>query len=227
MKRNFPVFILFLLFGFCESAERPEGLPKNAVYDKHMNAYVLNENSVSKIYYENGKLYSECSLDSNGVYHGNCKTYLRLENGIASEGKYEHGQKVGDWVWYFPNGKVYIRQKFGSGPKDPVAVFNGDEGNEEGSYERYYSDGTLELKGNYKKGLRSDLWQKFFKDGELESSGYYAKGVKIRTWFYYFPNHETESVEVFDEKGKFLLRTIYSPAGKVICEVDSAGSHCG
>lgn len=227
MKKILLIIFLYSILFSCDKSDRPSGLPESAKYDKNMNAYVSEEASVSKIYYENGKLYSECPLDEAKVYHGLCKTYLRSEDGLASQGKYEHGQKVGEWIWYFPNGKVYIRQKFGTGERDPSAVFNGDEGNEEGSYERYYSDGTLEIKGNYKSGLKSDFWQKFFKDGELEYSGYYSKGNKIRTWFYYFPNRETESVEVFDEQGKFLSRTVYSPNGKKLCETDSSGAHCG
>ncbi len=227
MKQSSVIFLLFLLLPFCEKTDRPIGLPEKAKFDKNMNAYVLNEETSQKIYYDNGKLFSECSLDSNKIFHGFCKTYLRSEDKIASQGNYEHGAKIGEWVWFFPNGKIYIKQKFGPGPKDPAALFNGDDGNEDGPYERYYPEGILEVKGSYKKGLKSDFWQKFFKDGELEYSGYYSNGAKIRTWFYYFPNRETESVEVFDEKGKFISRSIFSPEGKKICETDTAGSHCG
>lgn len=224
---KFIIFFLCFFAFFCESAERPHGLPEGAKYDKNMNAYILNEPGLARIYYDNGKLYFECPLDENKLYHGLCKSYLRSKEGVSSQGKYEHGSKVGDWVWYFADGKPYIKQRFGSQIKDEFAQINGDEGNEEGPYERYYPEGTLEVKGNYKNGQKSDFWQKYFKDGELEYSGYYSKGKKIRTWFYYFPNRQTESVEVFDENGNFLSRTIFSPAGKVLCEVQKKESHCG
>ncbi|TGK01456.1 hypothetical protein EHQ53_07805 [Leptospira langatensis] len=217
----------FLFFFSCEPADRPAGLPANAKHDRNMNAYVLTENGISKIYYDNGKLFFECPVDEAKLYHGFCKSYLRTEEGVSAQGNYEHGSRVGEWTWFFPDGKVYIKQKFGTGPKDLAAQFNGDEGNEDGPYERYYPEGNLEVKGHYKSGFKSDFWQKFFKDGELEYSGYYSKGKKIRTWFYYFPNRQTESVEVFDDSGKFLSRTIFAPDGKKLCEVEEQKSHCG
>ncbi|EPG72857.1 MORN repeat protein [Leptospira fainei serovar Hurstbridge str. BUT 6] len=227
MNRIYSIAILILITVSCSESTRPEGIPIGAKYDKARNVYYLDEPTRQRLYYENGKLYSDCSIDEAKQFHGFCRTYARSEDRTASEGRYVHGAKVGDWVWYFPDGKIYVKQKFGTLPRRSDSIWLGEEGNEDGPYLRYYSDGTLELQGFYKEGQKSELWQKFFKDGELEYSGYYAKGKKVRTWFYYFPNRTKEAVEVFDNDGNFLSRSLYSPQGKKICEVDSKGASCG
>lgn len=98
-------------------------------------------------------------------------------------------------------------------------MMNGDEGNEEGLFERFYENGQLELKGNYTEGYRDNLWQKYFPDGELEYTGYYKNGKKVKTWFYYYPTHKTEAIEVFDDNGNFISRTNYLPDGTINCEM--------
>ncbi|PJZ71249.1 hypothetical protein CH373_01700 [Leptospira perolatii] len=209
---------LINLILYCNSEVRPTGIPANAKHDKKRNVYVLEEAGRQKIYYENGKLYSDCPIDQTKQYHGVCKTFARTEDSVASEGEYNHGAKLGKWKWFFPDGKPYILQSYGPGPIRPESAWLGEEGNEEGTFERYYHSGALELKGFYREGRKSDFWQKYFPNGELEFSGTYLNGNKVRSWFYYFPNGKTESIEVYTENGKLLSRVLYLPTGAKLCE---------
>lgn len=225
---RFPLLVIAALVVFgCNVSERPVGIPKEAKYDKSRNVYYLDEPGRQRLYYENGRLYSDCGADDKNLPHGLCRTFARTEDRTVSEGKYEHGAKIGDWVWYFPDGKTYVVQKYGTRPKRPESIWLGEEGNEEGPYKRFYQDGSVEIQGFYKDGQKSEFWQKYFRDGELEYSGYYSKGKKVRTWFYYFPNRSKEAVEVFDNEGNFLSRTLYAPDGREICEVTPKGASCG
>ncbi|XDD50053.1 toxin-antitoxin system YwqK family antitoxin [Leptospira sp. WS92.C1] len=211
--------LLFLSFENCVEEPLPPNIPVGAKFEKKLNTFVFKEPGRVRVYYDNGRIYQDCFMNESGKPHGSCKFYSKYSDLVLSYGKLDNGVRRGQWIWNFEDGSLYIRQSFGNGPHKPEVAINGAEGNEEGSYERFYQNGQLELKGTYSAGYRNNLWQKYFPDGELEYSGYYKNGTKVRTWFYYFPNHKTEAIEVFDENGGLISRTIYLPDGTKNCEV--------
>jgi antitoxin component YwqK of YwqJK toxin-antitoxin module len=216
------IFLTFL-FANCVKEPIPANIPAGAKFEKQFNAYVFTEPGRRRIYYDNGKIYQDCEINELGIENGICKFYSKYDDRLLSRGRFENGVRRGEWNWNFDNGNPYIRQSFGKGNRKPEVLMSGDEGNEEGSYERFYVNGQVELKGSYLDGYRNNLWQKFYPDGELEYTGYYKNGRKIRTWFYYYPTHKTEAIEVFDESGDFLSRTTFLPDGTKNCEM-SKGS---
>ncbi len=210
--------VLFVL-GSCAKEPIPANIPAGAKFEKQYNAYVFTEPGRRRIYYDNGKIYQDCEINDLGLENGICKFYSKYDDRLLSIGRFENSVRRGEWIWNFDNGNLYIRQNFGKGERKPEVFMSGAEGNEEGSYERFYVNGQVELKGTYSEGYKSNLWQKFFPDGELEYTGYYKNGKKIRTWFYYYPTHKTEAIEVFDENGGFLSRTTFLPDGTKNCEM--------
>ncbi|RHX96226.1 hypothetical protein DLM76_04540 [Leptospira yasudae] len=218
--KGFVWFICALsLFVSCVKEPIPANIPAGAKFQKEFNAYVLTEPGRRRIYYDNGKIYQDCSINELGLENGLCRFYSKYEDRILAKGNFENGVRRGEWTWNFDNGNLYIRQNYGKGQRKPEVMMSGDEGNEDGLYERFYENGQVELKGSYTEGYRNNLWQKYFPDGELEYTGYYKNGRKVRTWFYYYPTHKTEAIEVFDDNGGFLSRTTYLPDGTINCEI--------
>ncbi|EQA73676.1 toxin-antitoxin system YwqK family antitoxin [Leptospira noguchii] len=212
-------FLAIVSFLYCIKESISGNIPAGAKFQKEFNAYVLTESGRRRVYYDNGKIYQDCSINELGLENGLCKIYSKHEDRILAKGNYENGVRIGEWIWNFDNGNLYIRQNFGKSSRKPEVMMNGDEGNEEGLFERFYENGQLELKGNYTEGYRDNLWQKYFLDGELEYTGYYKNGKKVKTWFYYYPTHKTEAIEVFDDNGNFISRTTYLPNGTINCEI--------
>lgn len=218
-RRVFPILLVLLFSVGCVKEPRPANIPEGAKFDKNFNSYVLTETGRRRIYYDNGNIYQDCTINELGLDHGLCRIYSKYDGRVLAEGKLDNSVRRGTWVWRFDDGKVYIRQNYGNGPRKPEVMMSGDEGNEDGQYERFYQNGQVELKGKYSEGYRNDLWQRYFPDGELEYTGYYKMGRKIRSWFYYYPTHKTEAIEVYDDNGGFISRTTYLPDGTQNCEI--------
>ncbi|EKO32808.1 toxin-antitoxin system YwqK family antitoxin [Leptospira santarosai] len=217
--KNAIVFFSVAFSFSCVKESIPTNVPAGAKFQKESNTYVFFESGRRRVYYDNGKIYQDCPINELGQENGLCKFYSKYEDRVLAQGTFENGVRRGEWIWNFDSGNIYIRQNFGKSSRKPEVMMNGDEGNEEGLYERFYENGQVELKGNYTEGYRNGLWQKYFQDGELEYTGYYKNGLKVRTWFYYYPTHKTEAIEVFDDNGGFTSRTTYFPDGTINCEI--------
>jgi antitoxin component YwqK of YwqJK toxin-antitoxin module len=75
------------------------------------------------------------------------------------------GLKDGKFILYFANGNVELKGNM---------VKNKNEG--EWSY--YYSDNTLESRGDFKNDLADGKWEWYFHNGNLKEEGNYAEGER-------------------------------------------------
>lgn len=215
------VFILLIILYSCSSENSfPPNVPKDAKFDKRKNLYTHFANGIRRIYTADGKLYSECEVDDVMRENGICKTFLPNTEIVLSVGRYVHGEREGEWIWNFPNGKVYYRLNFSHEKKRKVWIETNLLGNEHGPYFRYYETGELEEQGFYDTGLKTGRWKKFYYNGKLEYEGEYKADKKIRNWTYYYPNGNFEMQETFTEDGTFLLRKTYFPNGELNCIVE-------
>ena len=84
-------------------------------------------------------------------------TYTPFTGSVTGEaqGKVLDGKKMGEWVYYLPNGKLAGISNF----KDNVL---------EGWTEKYYENGNLDLKGNFKDGKQDGFWELYYANGNLE-----------------------------------------------------------
>lgn len=196
----------------------PTGVPKEASFDRKKNVFVLRKDKHEYIWYDNGKLYSDCELNEIGIRNGKCEFFSEFNGNLLSKGNYVNNLRDGLWHWYFPNGNIYYKQNFSHKFKRDFWVETNLIGNEHGPYERYYSNGQLEEKGEYDQGFKSGKWEKFYPSGKLEYTGAYEKDNKIGSWKFYFPNGNLEAEENFSNKAEFLSRITYFPNGNVNCK---------
>ena len=85
------------------------------------------------------------------------------ESGITAELiEYKDGKKDGLFLKYFPNGKLLSE-----------GIFINDQ--LEGSFTVYYSDGSIELKGDYKAGRKIGNWSYYNEEGLQLTEDEYKK----------------------------------------------------
>ena len=121
--------------------------------------------------YDSGKdLYMKDGL----IYkQGENKPFTGKVKGEASKKtiQYEvrNGVKSGEFIVYFPNGNVELKG-------------NMVENKNEGEWSYYYSDKTLESRGDFKNDLADGKWVWYFHNGNLKEEGKYEEGKREGEW---------------------------------------------
>ncbi|MCC7641810.1 MULTISPECIES: toxin-antitoxin system YwqK family antitoxin [unclassified Janthinobacterium] len=128
---------------------------------------------------------------------------LRL-SGQVNRADYAQGELVGGYVTYYPNGKVEKQ------------VAQDGQGRQHGIGSKYFPDGTLELRGDWRHGMPEGEHQRYHATGKLSETSIYRDGKQL-----------DGPVQTFDENGKlsssYTLRggkmegemLTYFPDGKI------------
>lgn len=103
---------------------------------------------------------------------------LRL-SGQVNRADYASGELVGGYVTYYPNGKIEKQ------------VAQDGQGRQHGIGSKYYPDGTLELRGNWRHGMPEGEHQRYHATGKLRETSGYRDGKQL-----------DGPVQTFDENGK-------------------------
>lgn len=124
------IFILLLTFLSC-STSNIQRCPE------------LNFNSINKL----------TTLPDGSLFTGRCSVYDGdLKKSIQ---QYLNGVDYGNWVFYFPNGKIETKGKF----RDGVRV---------GKWKYYYESGSLKQISRYSRiGERSGKWVEYEENGDV------------------------------------------------------------
>ena len=103
---------------------------------------------------------------------------LRL-SGQVNRADYASGELVGGYVTYYPNGKIEKQ------------VAQDGLGRQHGIGNKYFPDGTLELRGDWHHGLPEGEHQLYHATGKLREASVYREGKRV-----------DGPVQTFDENGK-------------------------
>jgi antitoxin component YwqK of YwqJK toxin-antitoxin module len=103
---------------------------------------------------------------------------LRL-SGQVNRADYAQGELVGGYVTYYPNGKIEKQ------------VAQDGQGRQHGIGNKYFPDGTLELRGDWRHGLPEGEHQHYHATGKLRETSSYRDGKQL-----------DGPVQTFDENGK-------------------------
>ncbi len=123
-----------------------------------------------KEYYDNGQLKAE-GVYASGVKVGEWKYYFR--DGKKFEyGKYDKkGKQTGNWMWYFEDGNVRRESSF-------------SQGQEDGDFIEYNDSGQVITKGEYADGLKEGKW--VYQLGNFKSVGKYTDDLEDSVWTEYY-----------------------------------------
>ena len=186
MKKNFIIFVFFILVSFSIFAEREVSYENLGYYEENELVYVIDEKEpftgIGKDYYEDKSLRLVAPY-LNGKLEGIVKEYYPSGK-LKSEENYVDGQLNGKVITYYENGNMEYEQNY-------------KDGNLEGLTKTYYESGKLNLELNYKNDLLDGLSKGYYENGQLRIEENYKDG-KL----------EGESTN-YDEKGNIILRLIY------------------
>ena len=115
---------------------------------------------------------------------------LRL-SGQVNRADYASGELVGGYVTYYPDGKIEKQ------------VAQDGQGQQDGIGSKYFPDGTLELRGNWRHGLPEGEHRRYHATGKLSEATLYRDGKQV-----------DGPMQTFDEKGK--LSTSYTLRNETI-----------
>lgn len=100
--------------------------------------------------------------------------YFMLNGNIEIEGSYDAtGKKEGEWIWYYPNGKILIKDNYLDGKK-------------EGSYVEYDENNNIIAKGNFIEDQEDGYWIRLNKD--FTETGKYIDGKREGKWKGFYKN---------------------------------------
>lgn len=152
----------------------PDGVRREYGKDgKLERSYIFNE----------GIMIAEGIINEKGLRQGLFKEFY--ENGQKkSEGEYLNSKKVGEWVYYYPDGKIEQRGRFDR------------NGKPDGEWIWYYNNGNIWRQENYLSGEREGEYREFDVNGREIVKGQYIENEETGVWIY----------EIFEvrETGKYL-----------------------
>lgn len=132
---------------------------------KEVNNEMKNETAEVQIFWDNGKLAREFSIER-GWFQGPYKTYY--PNGqLENEQTYVNDRREGDYKLYYKNGKLKTEANY-------------IDGEINGEYLVYYPSGELKEKNNYFYGELEGWTYYYNKDGSLNMKVYYINGNVIQ-----------------------------------------------
>jgi len=122
---------------------------------------------------------------------------------------------------YSEDGKITAGYIFTKGALTGEGIVD-EEGDKEGDWREYYTDGTLRSVGAYAKGKPIGNWKYYFENGKLESEGKYTKtGALDGTWRWYFDDGSIRRIQSYiagmedgeyeehDETGRLIVKGQY------------------
>ena len=137
---------------------------------------------------QNGKKHLEKEYyvsDITGQIEGHYVEYF-FSGDVKAQGNFKAGNPIGNWQYFFENGKIKQKVTFNSERLTSYQFFfeNGNLKTElssikkvkEGRYTKYFENGSVKLTGYYDKGIKDSLWTEYAESGELISSATYKFG---------------------------------------------------
>ncbi len=147
-------------------------------------------------------------IDADGKQHG---YWIITENNVKTEeGRFDHGNKVGVWKGYYPNGSIKQILTYKENKPNGYAKFYYENGNisEEGiwlenkwvgDYKYYHPNGTPAYEWKYSEtGKRTGVQRYFHDNGKLMIEGEWNDGK------------ENGVVKEYDKQGNLLAEKSYN-----------------
>ena len=116
----------------------------------------------------------------------------------------DNGNKIGEWVYYFPSGELKKTGFFINGKKEE-------------KWKGYHKNGNIRYIEEYQNDLENGKWLSFDEDGELLAKGFQKNGKKDGKWITHFYDNGKVHIEEFYKQGKPIGSiNVYLPNGKLL-----------
>lgn len=162
-------------------------------------------------------------LDQNGQKHG--KWIKKYPDGnILYTGKFKHGQPVGIFKRYHPNGELKAIMEYKSNTKVYAELYNKEGVKQaEGIYLNqkkdsvwclYDENGTLVSKDSYDKGQRDGKSYKYYPSGQVSQMMSWTQGKRDGVFKLYFENGNTKMQGMYKQGIIDGYLTFFYPSGR-------------
>lgn len=133
---------------------------------------------------------------------------------LQSEGMMVNRNRVGKWLYFFPDGVVLSEENYKDGKLEgeSITYYHSKKiaestffknGLKSGVNKKFSDDGTLIEEVNFKNGKENGLAKNFDLKGDLLEKGTYKDGKRVGNWEFYING------EIATEKEKKALRESY------------------
>ncbi|MDH5656236.1 MAG: hypothetical protein OEZ34_10030 [Spirochaetia bacterium] len=197
-------------------APLPSGIPEGAKYLSKGLWYYYGPNGELTLHYKNGALLGKGKIQ-NELKTGIWETYIADTGSTASLGSYQNGWRDGIWKYYDSEGRLYLLITYAPEPKRNFFITK-DYGNENGLYERYYPDGSLEERGSFYSGYFNGKITRYHPNGNIAVQGNYLLDLMDGKWIYYFPDGKIEREENYSKGKKNGIFRNFHPDGTLYHE---------
>ena len=114
------------------------------------------------------------AFDKAGNYHGRWKIYINNDQDLIRNGRFRHGKEAGTWRYYYPEGGLYMVEKYKRG-SDNIQV------------KKYHQNGKLAKVGTAKMISNAEMahyywegeWQVYDEQGNYSHTETYLKGALL------------------------------------------------
>jgi uncharacterized protein len=152
--------------------------------------------------YKDGYLIGEGVYDEKGYRQGKWKEFYNTGQ-LKGEGEYLNDRRIGEWVYYYQNGKIEQRGNF---TKD---------GKPTGDWKWFYESGNLLREEGFLKGMPEGIMIEYSDSGSVITKGLFTEGLKEGPWFM-IDGDEKEEGEYRNGEKEGLWKTYYIGNGKVV-----------
>ena len=123
-------------------------------------------------------------------------SYYTVDGVLESEGTMEGKNRVGKWVYFYPEGEIMIEENYSNGALNGTyksyyktgkitEIINYKNGILHGSSKRYADNGNLLDDLNYEEGKLNGLANYYTVEGKIMYKGNYENDVKVGEWEFY------------------------------------------
>lgn len=195
----------------------PPGVPEGAKKERRGLWSYSSPEGEQRIYYKDGTLLSLGQSSKIGLRQGEWKTYTLEGHRVASIGKYLNDWRDGIWKYYDTEGKLYLIVTYAKEPRRDFLITR-DYGNENGIYERYFPEGSIEEIGFFKGGFFEGPITRYHRNKKVSIKGQYKQDLMDGKWQYFYPEGNLEREENYKIGKKHGIFRNYHPDGTLYHE---------
>jgi antitoxin component YwqK of YwqJK toxin-antitoxin module len=194
---------------------RPPGAPDDAIRNRTTGLWMYSApDGEFRMYYESGTVAYTGQVE-NGLRTGHWQTFASDGQRVTASGDYRQNWRDGIWRYFDGRERLYLTVEYRPEPKRFFGLLNiTDYGNENGPFERYFPDGSLEERGVFWSGYYHGPIVRYHRNGRKAFEGEYEKDLPVGLWRYYYPEGTLEREETY-RNGKLhgTLRNYYPDGG--------------
>lgn len=83
----------------------------------------------------------------------------------------------------------------------------------------HYSNGAIEMKGQYYNGVKTDTFTLFYRNGIIESKGLYVNNARYGEWTFFYPNGQLKQIVKFSNQDyDYEIKEYYDSLGNSLLE---------